>query len=58
MATTVTLRWDDPEKAAEFFALRRDLRRHGWLSDPATEALTELVGASEVIGGEEENNGE
>jgi hypothetical protein len=48
MATTVTLSWHDPEEAAEFLALRRDLRRQGWLSDPAADALRELVRASEV----------
>ena len=53
--TAVTLSWDDPEEAAEFLALRRDLRRHGWLPDPAAEALRELVSKSVVA---EEGSGE
>lgn len=51
--STVTLSWDDPEAAAEFLALRRDLRRDGWLSDPAAAALQELVGASVATEGGE-----
>lgn len=49
--TRVTLSWDDPDDAAEFLALRRDLRRQGWLGDNAKAALLELVGASEVKDG-------
>ena len=55
--TTVTLSWDDPESAAEFTALRRDLRRTGWLSDPARDALVELVRDSRIEDGSEEGDG-
>jgi hypothetical protein len=42
----VTLSWETQEDAVEFLALRRDLRRQGWLSDTARDALLELVGQS------------
>jgi hypothetical protein len=41
--TAVTLRWDDPEDAAEFLAIRRDLRRQGWLPDSSRDELLALV---------------
>ena len=47
--SAVTLRWEDPEDARQFLALRRNLRDHGWLPDTSAEALRELVGASEVV---------
>ena len=56
--TAVILSWDDPESAAEFLALRRDLRRIGWLPDPARDALVELVGESQVKDGSEEGSGD
>ena len=46
--TAVTLSWDSPEDAAEFVAIRRDLRRLGWLPDAARDALLELVGQSRI----------
>lgn len=57
--TAVTLSWDDPEDAAEFLALRRDLRRQRWLPDPAAGALLDLVGSSVVMEGgrKEDGNG-
>ena len=51
--TAVILSWDDPESAAEFTALRRDLRRIGWLPDPARDALVELVRDSQIKDGSE-----
>lgn len=49
--TTVTLSWEDPEGTAEFLSLRRDLRRQGWLSDTARDALLELVEQSRIEDG-------
>ena len=58
MTATVTLSWPDPDDAAEFLSIRRDLRTQGWLPDPSAEALTELVMASEVVkDGAEEGSG-
>ena len=48
--TTVTLSWDNPDDAAEFLSIRRDLRTQGWLPDPSVAALVELTGSSEVAG--------
>lgn len=47
--TTVTLSWEDPEKASEFLRLRNELRGQGWVTDPAGVALQELVASSEVV---------
>lgn len=47
--TTVTLRWDDPEAAGDFLRLREEYRRDGYLTDPASDVLKELVGESEVV---------
>ena len=48
MTAALTLRWDDPEKAADFIQLHAELRRQGWLPDPSREALLELVEAAVV----------
>lgn len=56
--TTVILSWPDPEAAAEFLALRRDLRRIGWLPDPARDVLVELVRDSQIKNGSEEGDGD
>lgn len=50
----VTLQWDDPEDAADFLDLRRQLREDGWLPDPSSERLRELVASSEVKDSSEE----
>lgn len=47
--TAVTLRWEDPDDAAEFLRIRADYLRDGWLSDPASAALLELLGSSEAV---------
>lgn len=47
--TTATLRWADPEDAAEFLSLREHLRTYGWLPDPSRDALVELVSTSDVV---------
>lgn len=49
--TDITLRWDDPEDATEFLAIRHDLIRDGYLMDSARDALVELVRDSEVVAG-------
>lgn len=57
--TTVTLRWDDPEAAGDFLRLREEYRRDGYLTDPASDVLRELVGESEVVdGGSDEEAGD
>ena len=57
MDEDVTLRWEDPEDAGEFLRLREQLREHGWLPDPAREALRELVRASKVVSEKDGSDG-
>jgi hypothetical protein len=54
---TVTLRWEDPEDAAEFLRIREEYRRQNWIPDASKGALLELLGESEIVsGGSDEGN--
>lgn len=49
MTATVTLRWDDPEDAAQFLELHGELCRQGWLPDPSADALRELTASATAV---------